>query len=112
MTPRSGWRRAALPPATSKWLIRIAAEMKRVGMKKVAKLPVPIHRWVFNGASVSVDGGATVFEASSWGGVPGTAPGGITAEVIDIGTGFAADYEGIDATGKIVLVDCSSATSG
>ncbi|HUW15985.1 MAG TPA: M28 family peptidase, partial [Actinomycetes bacterium] len=100
----SGWRPGG-SPANLQAVDWIAAEMKRVGMKKVAKLPVPIDRWVFNGASVSVDGGATVFEASSWGGVPGTAPGGITAEVIDIGTGFAADYEGIDATGKIVLVD-------
>jgi Peptidase family M28/PA domain len=83
----------------------IAREMRRAGMRKVAKLPVPIDRWVFEGASVALDGGGPVFEASSWGGVPGTPPGGIHAEVIDIGTGFAADYDGIDANGKIVLVD-------
>ena len=100
----SGWRPGG-SPANLQAVDWIAAEMKRVGLKKVAKLPVPIDRWVFNGASVSVDSGATTFEASSWGGVPGTPPGGITAEVIDIGTGFAADYEGVDATGKIVLVD-------
>jgi Iap family predicted aminopeptidase len=98
-----GWRPGG-SPANLQAVDWIAAEMRRQGLKNVAKLPVPIDRWVFNGASVEVDGGPT-FEASSWGGVPGTPAGGIQAEVIDIGTGFAADYEGIDATGKIVLVD-------
>jgi hypothetical protein len=91
-------------PANLEAVDWIAAEMRAVGMQAVAKLPVPIDRWVFGGASVAVDGGPA-FDASSWGGVPGTPPGGIHAEVIDIGLGFAADYEGIDATGKIVLVN-------
>ncbi len=65
---------------------------------------MPIDRWVFHGASVAVSGGAT-YDASSWGGVPGTPAGGITAEVLDLGLGQAADYEGVDATGKIVLVN-------
>jgi hypothetical protein len=91
-------------PANLQALEWIAAEMRAVGMRKVATLPVPIDRWVFGGANVEVDGGPT-FEASSWGGVPGTPPDGIHAEVIDVGTGFASDYEGIDADGKIVLVD-------
>ncbi len=78
--------------------------MRAVGLRKVAELPVPIDRWVFRGASVAVGRGPT-FEASSWGGVPGTSDSGITAEVIDLGAGQAADYEGVDATGKIVLVD-------
>ena len=66
----SGWRPGGSPANldASGW---IAREMRHVGLKKVAQLPVPIDRWVFNGASVSVDGGPTV-EASSWGGVPGT----------------------------------------
>ena len=37
--------------------------------------------------------------------MPGTPDGGITAEVLDLGAGQAADYEGVDATGKIVLVN-------
>ena len=98
-----GWRPGG-SPANLQAVEWIASEMRRVGMRHVAKLPVPIDRWVFNGASVAVDGGP-VFNASSWGGVPGTAPGGITAEVIDIGLGYDADYDGIDATGKIVLVN-------
>ena len=99
----AGWRPGGSPASneTVRW---IAKEMKAVGMKAVSKLPVPIDRWVFNGASVAVDGGST-FEASSWGGVPGTRPGGIHAEVLDLGQGRAVNYEGVDATGKIVLVD-------
>ena len=37
--------------------------------------------------------------------MPGTPPGGITAEVLNLGLGQASDYEGVDATGKIVLVN-------
>jgi hypothetical protein len=78
--------------------------MRSLGMRNVAKLPVPIDRWVFNGASVTVEGGPTA-EASSWGGVPGTPAGGITAEVVDVGLGQASDYVGKDVAGKIVMVN-------
>jgi aminopeptidase YwaD len=98
-----GWRPGG-SPANLQAVDWIASEMRHLGLRRVEKLPVPIDRWVFNGATVEVDGGPT-FEASSWGGVPGTQPGGIQAEVIDIDVGYAANYERIDATGKIVLVD-------
>jgi Peptidase family M28/PA domain len=98
-----GWRPGG-SPASLEAVDWIADEMRAVGMTQVAKLPVPIDRWVFHGASVAVPGGAT-YNASSWGGVPGTPAGGITAEVLDLGLGQAADYEGVDATGKIVLVN-------
>jgi hypothetical protein len=91
-------------PANEQAADWIAAEMGRVGIRRVDKLAVPIDRWVFQGGSVAVDGGPT-YDVSSWGGVPGTPPGGIHAEVIDVGRGRAVDYEGIDATGKIVLVN-------
>ena len=98
-----GWRTGG-SPANLQAVDWIAGEMGRLGLRNVAKLPVPIDRWVFNGATVEVDGGPT-FDASSWGGVPGTPPGGSHAEVIDIDVGYAANYDGIDATGKVVLVD-------
>ena len=100
-----GWRPGGSPAneAAADW---IAAEMKAVGLRGVRKLPVPIDRWVFNGAEVVVDGGPS-FPASSWGGVPGTPPGGIHAEVLDLGLGRQVEYDalGQDVTGKIVLVD-------
>ncbi len=98
-----GWRPGGSPAnlQAADWIER---QMRHLGMSNVGQLPVPIDRWVFNGASVTVDGGPT-FEASSWGGVPGTRARGISAEVIDVGLGQAADYEGIDVRGKIVLVN-------
>jgi Zn-dependent M28 family amino/carboxypeptidase len=99
-----GWRPGG-SPANEDCADWIAAEMRRVGLKAVSKLPVPIDRWVFNGATVAVAGGGPRFEGSSWGGVPGTGPDGITAEVVDVGLGRAVDYEGKDVTGRIVLVD-------
>ena len=44
----SGWRPGG-SPANLQAVDWIAAEMKRVGMKKVAKLPVPIDRWFSTG---------------------------------------------------------------
>lgn len=99
----SGWRPGG-SPANLRAVHWIAAEMHRLGLTKVAELPVPIDRWVFRGASVAVSAGPA-YEASSWGGVPGTAPGGITAELVDVGLGRAVDYDGLDVTGKIVLVN-------
>jgi hypothetical protein len=100
-----GWRPGGSPAneAAADWLVD---EMKTVGLKAVRKLPVPIDRWVFIGADVAVDDGPT-FPASSWGGVPGTPPGGIHAEVLDLGLGRQVEYDnlGMDVTGKIVLVD-------
>jgi hypothetical protein len=91
-------------PANLQSVEWIACEMRSLGMRNVAKLPVPIDRWVFNGASVTVEGGPQA-EASSWGGVPGTPAGGITAEVVDVGLGQASDYVGRDVAGKIVMVN-------
>ncbi len=101
----AGWRPGGSPAnqAAVDW---IAAEMKAVGIGSVKKLPVPIDRWVFNGGSVAVDAGPS-YEISSWGGVPGTGPAGIHAEVVDLGLGRQVEYDnlGIDVTGKIVLVN-------
>lgn len=101
-----GWRPGGSPAneAATDW---IASEMRAVGLKAVRKMPVPIDRWVFKGANVAVDGGGPIFPASSWGGVPGTPPGGIHAEVIDLGAGRQVNYDNlaVDVTGKIVMVD-------
>ena len=101
----AGWRPGGSPAnqAAVDW---IAAEMRAVGLTSVKKLPVPIDRWVFHGGSVAVDAGPS-YEISSWGGVPGTGPAGIHAEVVDLGLGRQVEYDnlGIDVTGKIVLVN-------
>ena len=48
-----------------------------------------------------------VFTCSQFAGVPGTGGDGVTAEVVYVGNGLAADYEGVDVNGKIVVVDSS-----
>ncbi len=102
-----GWRPGG-SPANEAAVAWIADEMRSLGLAGVATLPVPIDRWIFNGATVAVDGGPT-FPASSWGGVVGTPPGGIHAEVLDLGLGRQVEYDslppGVDVTGKIVLVN-------
>ena len=50
-----GWRPGG-SPANLESVEWIAREMRSLGMRNVAKLPVPIDRWVFNGAAVTVDG--------------------------------------------------------
>jgi hypothetical protein len=101
----AGWRPGGSPAnqAAVDW---IADEMKAVGLEAVKKLPVPIDRWIFHGGSVAVDAGPS-YEISSWGGVPGTGPAGIHAEVVDLGLGRQVEYDnlGVDVTGKIVLVN-------
>ena len=59
--------------------------------------------WEVKGASVTI--GNRELTASQIAGVPGTPAGGVTGEVVYVGLGTAADYEGLDVKGKIVLVD-------
>ncbi|HQF53065.1 MAG TPA: M20/M25/M40 family metallo-hydrolase [Thermoleophilia bacterium] len=81
----------------------LADKLRGAGYRDVKLEPVPVDEWAVRGASVTVDG--HVFTCSQFAGVPGTDAGGITAEVVYVGNGMAADYEGVDVRGKIVLVD-------
>ena len=81
----------------------IAEEMKSIGLTDVEMVPVTVDKWQFNGASLTLEGSEIALEPVSYM-VNGTDEDGITAEIVDVGTGFAADYEGLDVEGKIVLV--------
>lgn len=81
----------------------LAEEMTSLGLTEVEKVPVTVDRWQFNDASLTITGTdidimPAAFPAN------GTGPEGLTAEIVDCGGGFAADYEGKDVEGKIVLV--------
>lgn len=80
---------------------RIEAEMKSIGLKDVTTEKFPVHSWELLNGSLRIDD--TVMPMSSYCGIKGTSPEGITAEIIDIGRGTADDYDGIDASGKIVF---------
>ncbi len=95
-----GWRTAG-SDAEHKAADFIAGEMEAIGLT-VEKVPVTVDKWQFNGASLTVDGTDIDIMPASYA-TSGTDADGITAELVDVGSGTAVDYEGLDVTGKIVL---------
>ena len=80
----------------------IAKEMEAIGLN-TEKVPVTVDKWQFNDASLTIEGTDIDIMPASYA-TNGTDADGITAELVDVGTGTAAEYEGLDVTGKIVLV--------
>lgn len=81
----------------------LAEEMEAIGLKNVEKIPVTVDKWQYNDASLTIDGTDIDLMPVSYM-VNGTDEKGITAEIVDCGTGFAEDYEDKDVKGKIALV--------
>ena len=81
----------------------LAKEMKAIGLKNVEKIPVNVDKWQYNDASLTIEGTDIDMMPVSYM-VNGTDENGITAQIVDCGTGFAKDYEGKDVEGKIALV--------
>jgi Iap family predicted aminopeptidase len=83
----------------------IAGEMRQVGLAEVSLEPFPVHAWDFKGAGLVLN---TLppqrFTASSYAAVPGTPPEGLTALLVDVGAGTAADYLGKDVRGRLAFV--------
>lgn len=83
----------------------IADEMRRLGLQDVRTMPFPVHGWDFKGARVELKAPKPrTFVASSYAASPGTPAEGLTAEVVDVSNGTAADYLGRDVRGKIAFV--------
>lgn len=70
--------------------------------KDVEKVAADCDRWQFNGASFTVDGEDYPVYTYATAATPAD---GLTAEIVYVGQGTMWDYEGLDVTGKIVLVD-------
>ena len=106
--------RAAGTPADDAQARYIARVMKTIGLADVHLESVPIDEWNFKGASLTLPGGApliksTVYRASSFGGVVGTPAAGVTAPVVYVHGGSAAEFKAAgDVSGKIVLIDFES----
>jgi Iap family predicted aminopeptidase len=82
----------------------IAGEMRGAGLQNVRLEPVAVDVWDVRGAEVVV--GDERLTASQWAGVPGTPADGITAPLVYVRGGLAADYAAVgDVDGCIVLVD-------
>lgn len=80
----------------------LAGLMEEIGLSDVEKAAADCDRWQFNGASLTVDGEEyTVYSYAT----ASTPVEGLTAEIVYVGDGTMWDYEGLDVTGKIVLID-------
>lgn len=97
-----GWRTAG-SDAEHKAADYLADEMQAIGLDEVEKVSVTLDKWQFNDASLTIEGTDIDIMPASYA-TNGTDENGITAELVDVGTGFAADYEGVDVEGKIALV--------
>jgi len=87
----------------------LVEEMKSIGLKDVKKEAFPAQGYDYGGASVQI---VSPFQGDAWlaashGGLPGTGPDGITADLVYVGLGTKYDYMGKDVTGKLVLIDVS-----
>ena len=76
--------------------------MEEIGLSDVEKAAADCDRWQFNGASLTVDG--EEYDVYSYA-TASTPAEGLTAEIVYVGDGTMWDYEGLDVTGKIVLID-------
>jgi len=82
----------------------ILQEMRRIGLQKVRREPFPVYAWGFRGARIELHGPARcTIPASSFPPTPGTSPQGLTAPLVDVGLGTAADYLGRDVRAKVVF---------
>ncbi len=82
----------------------IAGIMEQIGLVEVEKAPITVDKWSNHGASLRLDGEMTTLTVHPYAS-GATAPEGMDAEIVYAGKGTMADYEDLDPTGKIVLVD-------
>lgn len=101
LSNETGWRTAG-SDAEHAAADYLAGEMESLGLTDVEKVPVTVDKWQFNGASLTIEGTDINITPGSYA-TNGTDKDGITAEIVDVGTGTAADYEGKDVKGKIAL---------
>jgi hypothetical protein len=96
--------RSAGDPADNAAARYIAAELRRIGLRHVRLEPVPIDAWVFQSASLTV--GDKTMRCAAFNASRATPPEGITAPVVYVGGGSAAEFEAAGkVAGKIVLLD-------
>lgn len=85
-------------------------EMKAIGLQDVSKDAFPVTKWQFNGAELKIAKPADITKVikpySYASGNTLKEPNGVlSTELVYVGKGKKADYEGKNVKGKIVLVD-------
>ncbi len=96
-----GWRTAG-SDAEHRAADFLVEEMESIGLTDVEKVGTTVDKFQFNDSSLTIEGTDIDLMPASYQ-CSGTDEDGITAEIVDVGTGFEADYEGKDVSGKIVL---------
>ena len=98
-----GWRSAG-SDAEHRTAEYLQKEMEKIGLQNVDKIGTKCDRFQFNDSKLTIaDTEIDIMPASYQ--CNGTGTAGLAAEIVDVGTGLAADYEGKDVEGKIVLAD-------
>ncbi len=96
-----GWRTAG-SDAEHKCADFLADEMEAIGLTDVEKIATTVDKFQFNDSSFTIEGTEIDLMPAAYQ-CKGTDEDGITAEIVNVGTGFESDYEGLDVEGKIVL---------
>ena len=84
----------------------ISERLRAAGLQDVAIEETAVDGWRLGEARLTVDG--QVIPGASLGGAPGTPPGGLTAPVVDVGTGERRRLDRVEVAGRIALLDWSS----
>lgn len=84
--------------------------MREIGLNDVEKVAINVDKWQFNDASLTIAGTDVDIMPASYA-TNGTGPEGITAEIVDVGRGHAADYEGKTSQERSSLQALTSGTT-
>lgn len=96
-----GWRTSG-SDAEHKAADFLVKEMKKIGLKNVEKIGTKVDKFQFNDSRLTIAGTEVDMMPAAYQ-CNGTDEDGITAEIVDVNTGFEADYAGKNVKGKIVL---------
>jgi Iap family predicted aminopeptidase len=84
----------------------IEKAMKDLGLQNVRQDKFPVDSWNFGGGKLKITAPESkTLTLSSYAGSVGTPDEGITGEIVYVGNGTLAGYEGKDVVGKIVLAE-------
>lgn len=98
--------RSAGSPAEEQVADYLKAEMEKIGLKNVTKEETSVDTWVFKGANLTFkDAEGKERKAVLGGYQTDIHASDEQCELVYVGEGTEADYEGIDVTDKLVLLD-------
>ena len=103
--PALGFRSAG-SPAEKETAEYIKQTMEEIGLENVTVDKTRLDGWTFNGANITFKNADGEEEKIDLGGYQTTIQAdNETVEVVYLGKGTAEDYENVDVTGKLVLID-------